>query len=97
MSLNWFVEPIGWFVFFIGAIVIGNMLSSLLSSLGSKGKGKLQTKAGIIVGLLVVGILWFVFSAQIASLFEQVQQHAVQVIAILLVLIAVLVYFKKGN
>ena len=97
MSLNWFVDPIAWFVFFIGAIVIGNLISALLSSIGSKGKGKLTTKMGLVISLLVVGVLWLFFSAQISALFEEVQQHAVQVIALLLIVIAVLVYFKKGN
>lgn len=96
--LNWFVDPIAWFVFFIGAIVIGNLLSAYLAKLGSKGRGKMTTKWGVICSLLLVGILWFLFSAQISALFEQVQQHAVQVIAILLIIIAILIFFKsKGN
>lgn len=97
MSLNWFIEPIGWLLFWIGAIILGNLISTFLSGLGSKGKGKLQTKMGMVISLLVVGILWFIFAKQIASIFEQVQQHAVQLIAVLLVVIAILIYFKKGN
>lgn len=97
MSIGALLEPIGWFAFFIGCMVIANFITTMLSSLGSKGKGKLQTKAGMVISLLVVAILWFVFSEQIADLFSQVQAHAVQVIALLLVVIAILIYFKKGN
>lgn len=97
MSMNWFLEPIGWFAFFIGVVIVGNLINDALRNLGSKGKGKLQSRWGIIASLLFVGFLWFFFSKEIAALFDQVQQHAVQLIAILLVIIGLLVFFKRGS
>jgi len=94
--MNLLESPEGFFALFIGLFLLSEIAKGFIKQGTSTMSDRARTKEGIIVILVIVGVIWVIFAAEIAALFDLVNSNGVAILGMALIIAGFLIWRKRG-
>lgn len=90
-------SPAGFLAFWIGIIILSEVVKSYLRQGGERLGERAKSKEGVMFLLLFVGVIWVIFANEIAMLFDFINSNGFVILGVSLFVIAFLIWRFKGS
>lgn len=94
--MNLLESPEGFFALFVGLFLLSEIAKGFIQKGTSKMSDKAKTREGIIAILIMVGVIWVIFAAEIAALFDLINSNGVAILGMALIIIGFMIWRKRG-
>ena len=94
--VNLLDSPAGFFALFVGLFLLAEITKGLIRKGTSTMEDRARSREGIMAILIFVGVLWVIFSQEIATLFEIVNSNGVAIAGMAFIIIGFLIWKSRG-